>query len=960
MLYTPSKIKSINQCPFSGYLSTAKYHTSKNKYLHILDLYKEAISENIDLYGDFFDDNALQSFYTFEQERQVDRNLFQKQLNRLRKYLVRNNAKVIDSNVSRKIKILGQEVLVKADLVIQFPNRIELVKLSTSSPKLTYAYRSDSGNPDRDINLYLIQLLGEQLYPDRAVSSAIYSLNGKNDGHDSKNKENREDYDMWLAGESDELHSKLSSLEFERDAFYNEGKKQKGNGIRTKVRKLQSILEFEPKLEDDKPSGSHIIRQFNADVKYIEGQLQKVFNTELSMDSEKCVSNDCKDCQYKVLCDAKSYNKVELEKVVEKKTGFGKKKSFSPTKGQQEYLDFTEGVARINAGAGSGKTATSVQRNANLLEEVAPQDIIMITFTNKGAEEMAHRIEQISDYNARDLRISTFNSFGMNIIENEYETLGYTQKPELIDKIDKIEIIKEILKMEEFSDLEWLNYKYPMLNMPNAKGAVYFVLDWFNAFSQEDMESVDEFMDVLKNMYCIYRNILATRNKLEYSDQINKAILLLSEDNSLVEKYGAVHITLDEAQDTDDKQFEFLKLLTQSSKFKSLAIIGDTAQAIYGFRGTSPKNMIELDKHFPDYIDIFMEDNFRSSEEICSLGNRLDQLCNTRVNKKMVSFSGRHLPWRLAEYNTLSEEYETIAQSIQNLIEVDEPLEDIAIISRNGKELLEIQKVLNSKGIPNRLATPQRHMNNHNIRLMIGLAKYLMTEELDTNDYYLFEYASAINSNVDFLEEIEDFVSELKQAISDSDEWGLDRLDIFIRMCDALVENDEVASVFINNLLDSRQWHTFNEFASHLQKHITYQDDSQAEKDENKYKAITLTTAHSSKGLEWNTVFTTINKFHYDDIKDDLNLLDEERRLLFVTVTRAKRHLYISYNTSQDKKRNKGKYCGFADEINMSQSDIDEHKFNLQLNEDVKEALSQMSPEDRLFALAMMRDDFPH
>lgn len=908
MIYTSSKIKNIQQCPFKGYLSTFKYNTEQNKYLHILSLYKKAIPLSLKDFGQFFDENVDMKFYTFKQEMEVDRNIFVRNMMRFSRYLHENYADVSEFKGKKLINYLGQDIRLSIDFVIKYPDRVELVKLSQSDPKLSYGARSDENKPENNFELYLMQLLGQQLYPDTEVSTAFYHLKGRYDGTKSDNKEY---YDMFLKGDRNDLYAIIG--EQEENKLSAKGKRE-ANKCDTIIKKVIGVVEFEGS------KGSHIIKSDFYNKEFIDDQLSEAFDKELNVESEKCVSSKCSECQYYVVCQAKQYKHVKLNIVEEKKTGSGKNTNIKPTDSQQQYIDFEKGFARINAGAGSGKTNTTVLRTARLLETVEPKDIIMITFTNKGAEEMGERIEKYSDLKASDLRISTFNSFGMNIIEKEYRALGYTEVPELIDKIEKVEIIKEILNMEEFNNLEWLNYKYPMLNMPRAKGAVYQVLEWLNAYSNDrsllESVSIDRFEDDMKCIFYRYKDILVTRNKLEYSDQINKAITLFSEDNSLIEKYGAKHIIVDEFQDTDKKQIELLKLLTQCSYFESLVVVGDTAQAIYGFRGTTPENMINFGKDFPDYTDIFMEDNFRSSSEICNLGNHLDQLCNKRVDKAMKSFKGSVQPWQLAEYDTLDDEYSAIAERIVHEIANSKKYQDIAVLTRTRGELLAIQKHLNKANIPTRLATPPRHMDNHNIRLAINLAKYLRSEDVDVDDYYLFEFFLGLGHEVTTIEDVIDMVDKHKEKILELEEWGEDRFGLYVELVELLFdkEDDTIAMEFVGNLLEYKKWITFREYADHVTKYVVYQDDSQAEKDENKYEAVTLITAHSSKGLEWDMVITSINKFHYEDLKttDDL---DEERRLLFVTVTRAKNDLIITYNTGQDKSRGKGNYCGFVDEI---------------------------------------------
>lgn len=902
MSYTVSKIKNIRTCAFKGFLSQAGYHQEQPKSLHILDLYKEALSDNnLKEYGKFFDDNINMKFYDFQQQLEVDRNIFIIQLTRIKDYLYYYNGKVIDSNVKKKIKILDKEVLVKADLVIQFPDKIELVKLSASNPKLSYSARSDDNKPENSFELHLMQLLAQELYPHTEASSAFYHLQGKHDGKDSKDKDNRQDYEDWLKGESNLLRDKLSSLESERDAFYNEGKKRDGNKIHTKVKKLASILDFEPPMSDGKPLGSHIIRQDNPNLDYILNELQEVFNTELNMNSEKCVSNDCKSCKHYVLCQAKQHVSVKLEKVKEdKKTGFGKKKS-SPTESQQRLINFKEGYLRASAIPGAGKSFSIVQRLGKLLESNNPSDILMITFTNMASEEMKERVYKLTDGKYKNLNVMTFNSFCMSLIEKEWKYLGYTKCPQLIDKISKMDYIVELLNRDEFSNYDFLNYRLPLLNMPNAKGAVYTMSIHFDMIKAGMFDETTENKYEIYRIYNAYNEMLKSNNQIEYDDQILLGIELLK-NKDMIEKYGFKFIMVDEFNDVNLRQIQLLKLFEEYSDFKGLTVVGDPNQSIYQFRLSSPEYMTNFYDYFGQHEDIIMNDNFRSNAEICDLASKYIKLNTKGLHSDMNAFKGVGGHVELVEYDSLTEEYKSIAEYIRDNNDGTN-YHEYAVLGRTSKELLEVQKVLDSYSIPSRLATPKKHMDNTNIKLAINLAKYLLTDDFETNDYYLFEYVSQMNPDINNLNELELKVASTKDMISESEDFGIDRIEIFLELIYELTMYDNDANAFINDLYNSREWYTFSEFANHLIKHVKYNSDSQSEKDDVKYNCVTLNSYHSAKGLQYNKLFLLMDKFDYAYDKTELEDLEEQRRLFYVGISRSETWLRMVWNNQSDKKR---------------------------------------------------------
>jgi len=905
MLYTPSKIKSIETCNFQGYLSNVKYNTEQNKYLHLLSLYKRAVQTEVNDYETYFNDNIDMKFYTFGQELEVDRNIFIKHLNRFKAYLIKFNGKIIDKNISEIIKFNNQDIKVKIDLVVEYSDKIELVKLSMSKPALSYNARNLDNIPENNFELYLMQLLGKDIYvkAEKPISSAFYHMTGKFDG----GKENKDNYNLFLNGEINVLNGLVDEQEENKRLAEN---KRAANKCDTVIKKLKGIIDF------DGEKGSHIIREFNFGVDYITDKLNNVFNVELSMDSEKCVGSHCSMCQNYVLCQAQGYSKVELEVVVEGDSGKGKVEA---TDSQLEFINSRDKYVRVNAVGGSGKTFAVINRLVELLKTNDPSEILLITFTNVGAEEMRTKLSKLTDVNPKDMNIFTFNSLGMYIIENEWDVLGFTAQPELINKIDKIDYIIELLNRDEYKNLEWLNYKYPMLNMPNAKGAVYQVLNMFDELQRGTLtinSDVDE--SVVLDIYRDYGEILLENNQLDYQDQLILAIDALRDNEDILEKYGFKFILVDEYNDVNKIQVDFLKILELAKTFEGLAILGDDSQSVFAFNFTSPKFMINFKDYFGEFTDIFILDNFRSYSEICDLCNKYIKLNENRVDKEIKSVRGKGGRVELLKYNTIEDEYNSIAVMIE---QESTNYSDYAILGRTSKELLTLKKVLDGKNIPSKLAIPQKHMDNHNIRLIINLVKYINgikledgTLDLDKNDYYLFEYvASTFNNDTVVIYEIivNTVKDEVKLYMLD-DELG--EFSIFNFLIEELTKDDKVAKIFINNLLEERTWSSFNEFANHLIKHVKYNDISQSEKDDIKYNAVILSTYHSSKGKEFPKVFMLLDKFNYT-LTTEQDELEEQRRLAYVGASRSMNELYMVYNTNEEAKRNKGKYPYIVDEI---------------------------------------------
>lgn len=787
---------------------------------------------------------------------------------------------MIDSNISGIITINGKKIKVKCDLALKHEDCIELIKISASNPKLSYKARVEDNKPENNFELYLMYLLGKKEFNgyNLPIKSSFYHLKGKCDEGDN--------YKLFLEEGSDSLLKIIQHLEESKALCKN---KRETNKVDTQIRKIQGILHF------DYTEGDNIIGCDKFNSEYIEENLIDLLDKELSINSPKCKKSHCSECQERILCQLKESEGVKLEPIEKPKNI--KKEEIKLVDAQKNVVYFNKGIRRVNSCCGTGKTFTNTLRLNQLLKYNKPKDILMITFTNKGVEELKNKVDKLTSVNKKRLNIFTFNSFGSRIIDKEYLKMGFKEPPELIDKIEKVDMIINILALDKFKDIKWLNYRNPLMNFPDAKGCVYELIGYFNkikSFGVQYLSLEPEKINDVLDMYNEFNSRLKEANKIEYQDQLLLTVKLFEDYPKLIQKYGYRHIMVDEFQDTDKIQIKLLKLLQQYKDFESLMVTGDTSQSIYEFRNTTPENMLNFHKEFEGTEDIFLLENFRSYHEICDLANKLDRLNENRIDKTMVSTRGVGGIVKLKEYPTLEDEYEDFVE----IIKQNKP-EDVCIIARQSKELLDIQQVLNNFNVPNKLDVPELYMKNPNIITAINLTKFLQNTD---NDFYLMEYLMNINEDLQNNEEIKSLLEIEKENITKQLEIeDADYTATYLDMISKITEKDDVCKVFFDNILESKKFANFNDLASYLQKFILYNDNSQIDKDaEIKYKAVTLTTAHSSKGKEWPIVVNTIDKYKYNE---------SERRLLFVSITRAKDELYITYHNK------KGKYCKFVDEL---------------------------------------------
>ena len=923
------QLKNISKCKYKAYISQFNFKTLNNKSNMIRKVYKE-ILQDTDLLL-FTEENLKQlitnkldtTYFLTKQEKEVEITTAFEYILRYINYekgKYSENRKVIARKLYGTVNINDIELEVNADIVFENEKSIEIVKFKTGATKLSYKARTDKNLPENDIELFLLKRLGEKLYSsyNKPIISSFYHLKGKAEDTDIL-KQLLKDKSIIICNVAE-----LESLHFD------DKKLQKTNEKR--IKEMKDVLYF------NNSEGNNIIT-YNYD-KDLSDVITELANTELSSSSKKCKSSDCEFCDYSTLCNSNKKVQTDLlETIKEVAKSSGDVKL---TEAQKQVVDVEEGNYRVNAVAGSGKSTCMVMRVIELFKKgYNPSDILMITFTNKGAQELREKIiywlkhYNIKDVNTKALNIFTFNSFGDHIISKEWERLGFTEKPSLASSIDVLDTVKELL--EEYPNITWLNYKSPLINFPHAKGAFIQLMIYFNLiksfnhnidsliidlFEKEKLE-LEDASDKAKLIFELYDKFnakLKSKNLLQYADQILYTTELLGKYPELINQYGYKHIIVDEYQDTDSAQIKALHLLRNYKECKSLMVVGDSSQAIFGFRNTTSENIIKFHEEFDNVKDIFLLDNFRSTPEICNVANKLDKLNTERIDKEIVGKKASGMLPQLLQYKTLDDEYKGISDLIDNKINGATnavPKHEICVIARTKKELLEIQECLNVKNIPSVVEVSELYIDNTNVQLIINLANFFKNNDYD---YYLMEYLSMADI-IDFSkwntrtikESIDDFKVDIIEEFGVIEDEQL-KIKYFNDFISEIIESDIIAQSFME-IVKAKEFSTFNEFLNYLHKFMLYQDNTAIDKDTNKYDCICLTTGHSSKGKEWDIVINTINKYKYDDIISDIPALEEERRLLFVSITRAKNELYVSYNTNEDKSRGKGKYCGFANEL---------------------------------------------
>lgn len=624
--------------------------------------------------------------------------------------------------------------------------------------------------------------------------------------------------------------------------------------------------------------------------------------------------SDCTNCSYNLLCKYKK-DTTNLLVIPQKAKANG---TVIFTQSQSDMIGAGTGIFRVLAGAGSGKTTCIANRICKLIENnVNPHNILLITYTTKAVDEMREKIAYWLKVNGvkanvKKLNIFTFNGFGFELVKKEYSRFGYSAEPTLLEKSEKISLIKSLLDAKP--EIDGFNYKDPVLDMPYAKGVVLMMDDYFNKIKMSGLMYPEEVMAICNikrldiatsvlELYLEYKEHMKQHNLVDYMDQVNLCYEILKDPNCL-KKYGFEYIMVDEFQDSDNLQINILMLLAQYTYFKSLMVVGDDSQAIFSWRGATAYNIIHFNDVFPSAFDINLLENFRSTIEICDLANKINDINKEKVPKSLIS--DRHgikpLIFNLPNIESF------VDKMMEAIVYYGYQFSDVALIARNKKDLIAMQKFLIARNVPCVMSVNELLIDNPVIQHLIDFAKYLQDS---SSDLYFAEYLQVADYN-NYIAQNKNTLGSYVQANIDAFETEMlncssekEKIELVISKFEIIAQEERSVKSLVD-ILKSKNFITLNHMCQFLIDMETYKADYTIEKLEEPVNAITLTTAHSSKGREWNVVGIYLDSFSYptqldyNQVKNN-PIFEEERRLLFVAITRAKEQLFLggdSYKSS--------------------------------------------------------------
>lgn len=585
---------------------------------------------------------------------------------------------------------------------------------------------------------------------------------------------------------------------------------------------------------------------------------------------------------------------------------------------QKEAVLYGDGPLLILAGAGSGKTSVLTARVAYLIKErgVDPRSIVAITFTNKAAKEMKDRIIKEVGSIGYSIQISTFHSFGLRIIKENHNLLGYDRNFTILDSDDSLTVIKKILKDMNI-DSKRCNPKFIKNRISSCKNEM-ITPDKYRAFVN------DEVSDIIYKVYKKYQETFLRNNSLDFDDLLVKPIELFTKHPDVLASYQEMfkYIFIDEYQDTNEAQYTLSKMI--SAKYKNICVVGDDAQSIYSWRGANFKNILNFEKDYKDAKVILLEQNYRSTKTILNAAN---SVIKNNVQKKDKNLWTENEDGEKIKYvRALDEKDEAsfVTKEVKNLRSEGVSLDDIAVLYRTNAQSRTIEEGFLNSNIPYKIVGAYAFYSRKEIKDLLAYLKLIYNPKDDVSLTRVINYPKrkigpktidnlsmdAILNDTSMFDVIKSgkelaFKNMILEMKEKSEELSLtETIDMVLLKSgiksDLESEHTLEADIRLENLEEFKSiTKTFEEESGiasleDFLNEVSLVSDVNDEKNDNTPK-VTLMTIHSVKGLEFSYVFVIgmeENIFpHVNSLEE--GSLEEERRLCYVAITRAKKKLYL-------------------------------------------------------------------
>ena len=585
---------------------------------------------------------------------------------------------------------------------------------------------------------------------------------------------------------------------------------------------------------------------------------------------------------------------------------------------QKEAVLYNDGPLLIIAGAGAGKTKTLTTKIAYLIEEenVHPYNILAITFTNKAAKEMKDRIHLLIGDEAKKIQVSTFHSFGLKLLRENYDQLGYDANFVIMDSDDSLTVVKKILKD--------MNLDPKIYNPRAIRNKISSCKNEMMSPEAYEKFAVSDYEKIVQEVYKKYETKLQRNNSVDFDDLLLLPIELFKKNPDTLNKYQDLYkyLLIDEYQDTNEAQYILTKLLC--AKNRKITCVGDDSQSIYSFRGANYKNILNFEKDYPDAKTILLEENYRSTSTILDAANQVIKNNIQRKDKNL--WTNRGVGEKIKYYRAFNErdEAQYVIRKVKELVNRGTEYQDISVLYRTNAQSRVLEEEMLKENLPYRVIGSFYFYSRKEIKDLIAYLRLIhnskdnvsllrvintpkrgiglktienLTERADLEGISMYD---AITSGKEL--EFKNTIEKLK-AISED----LTLTELIDKVLDASglraeleAEKSLEAEVRLENL---EEFKSITKSFEEREGLISLEDfllEISLISDVEEYKddpnRISLMTVHSVKGLEFNHVFVVGMEEgifpHMNSLMENSEL-EEERRLCYVAITRAKDDLHL-------------------------------------------------------------------
>ena len=585
---------------------------------------------------------------------------------------------------------------------------------------------------------------------------------------------------------------------------------------------------------------------------------------------------------------------------------------------QKEAVLYNDGPLLIIAGAGAGKTKTLTTKIAYLIEEglAHPYNVLAITFTNKAAKEMKDRLYALIGDLAKKVQVSTFHSFGLKLLRENYEKLGYESNFVIMDSDDSLTVVKKIVKD--------LGYDPKIYNPRAIRNKISSCKNEMMTPEIYERYAVSDYEKVMHQVYEKYEDKLKKNNSVDFDDLLLLPIKLFKENPSTLQKYQDLYqyILIDEYQDTNEAQYILSKLI--SAKNRKITCVGDDCQSIYSFRGANYKNILNFEKDYKDAKTILLEENYRSTSTILDAANQVIRNNKQRKDKNLWTSRGKGEKIKYYRAYNEKDEAQYVIRKIKELRNKEVEYKDIAVLYRTNAQSRVLEEEMLKENMPYRVIGSfyfysRKEIKDliaylrliHNSKDNVSLLRVINTPKrgiglktIENLTAKADEEGTSIYEAITSGKELE-FKKTIEQLKSLSEELTL--TELIDKVLDASGLRQELesektleAEVRLENL---EEFKSITKSFEEREGLISLEDfllEISLISDVEEYKddpnRISLMTVHSVKGLEFDHVFVVGMEegiFPHMNSLMETSEVEEERRLCYVAITRAKDDLHL-------------------------------------------------------------------